>query len=284
MTGYHAKLGVALTKNEGPLTITNGDGSLSAVWPDYANGLLLVGSTGNGKSSLLRQITYSLLKTDGPKAIHLADGKFSGGFLMFEDVPGVASVANTPAMITSLVRFYFAEVEDRYTKLSDARTSAQQTRARPEYQPPGPLYLILDEYLNWVLALSDKERKEVIAKLVRIGSIGREVRCRLVIATQRPGTKDGGDTGLPGPLKAQLKARVAATGMLGIDRIEARMAFDEDAYAARMPDPKVGHGYIQVGPHEAGFRTPWLADPTDPDTSDRDRQHAWDLLFPKDAP
>lgn len=279
---YHAKLGVALTDTASPITHRNGNGQRSAIWPDYANGLLLVGSTGNGKSSLLRWLTYSLLRSDGPKAVHLADGKFSGGFLMFQGVPGVATVANTPKEIAGHVLAYFSIVEERYAALSDARTAAQQTRNRPEYQSPGPLYLILDEYLNWVLALPERDRKDVIAKLVRIGSIGREVRCRLVIATQRPGTKEV-DTGLPGLLKAQLKCRVAATGMIGIDGIEARMAFDEDAYSGRMPPPKVGHGFVKVGPHELGFRTPWLADPTDPDTSDRDRQHAWDLLFPPET-
>ena len=279
MTAYHAKLGRSLEESNGPVTTLDDKGRRFAVWPDYANGLLLVGSTGNGKSTLLRYLTASLLRTDGSKAVHLADGKFSGAFLMFFDVPGIADIASTPDHIADMVRGYFEEVESRYLKLATARADAGKTRTRPDYDPPGPLYLILDEYLNWVLALGERERKEVIAKLVRVGSIGREVGCRLVIATQRPGTKEV-DTGLPGLLKAQLRCRVAATGMLGLDSIEARMAFDEDAYAAKMPPPRHGHGFVKVGRHEVKFRTPWLADPTDPDTSDRDRQAAWDLLFP----
>ena len=234
MNDYHAKLGLALDGIDGPLTTTDDKGRRFAVWPAYANGLLLVGSTGNGKSTLLRFMVTDLVRTPGPKALFLADGKFSGAFLMFRDVPGIADIAGTPEAIREMVRGYFTEVENRYTALSAAREQALKTRGRPKYQTPGPLYLILDEYLNWVLALSEKDRKDVIAKLTRIGSIGREVGCALVIATQRPGTKEV-DTGLPGLLKAQLKCRVASSGLLGLDSIETRMVFDDDSIAARLP-------------------------------------------------
>jgi DNA segregation ATPase FtsK/SpoIIIE-like protein len=276
---YHAKLGRALDHLDSPLvTPPDRTGRRFAVWPTFANGLLLVGATGNGKSTQLRFMVTDLIRTPGSKALFLADGKFSGAFLMFRDVPGVAEIAGTPEAIGFMVRGYFAEVEERYERLSEAREQALKTRGRPRYQTPGPLYLILDEYLNWVLALPERERKEVISKLVRIGSIGREVNCRLVIATQRPGTKEV-DTGLPGLLKAQLKCRVAASGLLGLDSIETRMAFDDDSYSHRMPS-RLGAGFVKVGRHEVKFVVPWLADPTDPDTSDADRQAAWKLLHP----
>jgi len=274
---YHAKLGRCLDQTTGPL-VTDPDqrGRRFAIWPTFVNGVLIVGSTGNGKSTLLRFMVTDLVRTPGSKALFLADGKFSGAFLMFRDVPGVAEIAGTPDQIATMVRGYFTEVETRYTALSEAREQALKTRGRPKYQTPGPLYLILDEYLNWVLALGERERKEVIAKLVRVGSIGREVNCRLVIATQRPGTKEV-DTGLPGLLKAQLKCRVAACGLMGLDSIETRMAFDDDSYSSRMPS-RLGAGFVKVGRHEVKFVVPWLADPTDPDTSESDRQAAWALL------
>jgi len=280
MNGDRIRLGRALVHTTGPLTAEH-DGKRYAVWP-YGSGFaphcLVVGSTGNGKSSLLRYMVADLVKTPGPKALSLADGKFSGSWLMFRDVPGVAAIASTSDEITAMVRGYFDEVERRYAALSAAREQALKTRGRPHYTPPGPLFLILDEFLNWVLSLADKPRKEVIAKLVRVGSIGREVDCRLVIATQRPGTKDGVDTGLPGVLKAQLRCRIACCGHLGIDSLEARMAFDEDAYAGRMPEPRLGAGFVKLGRHEVKFVTPWLGDPTDPTTSDEDRKAAWRLL------
>lgn len=281
MDGERVRLGRVLVQTSGPLVAQEDDGKIRAVWPygpGFAPHCLIVGSTGNGKSTLLRYMVADLVRTPGPKALSLADGKFSGAFKMFRDLPGVAAIASTSEEITGMVRGYFAEVERRYGALDEAREQALKTRGRPHYQAPGPLFLVLDEFLNWVLSLPDKPRKEVIGKLVRVGSIGREVNCRLVIATQRPGTRDGVDTGLPGVLKAQLRCRVAACGQLGIDSIEARMAFDDDAYKDRMPTPRLGAGFVKLGRHEVGFVVPWLADPTAPETSDADRETAWALL------
>lgn len=278
--GDRVRLGRALTRTAGPL-VADQAGRLQAVWPygpGYAPHCLLVGSTGNGKSSLLRYMVADLVRTPGPRAISLADGKFSGSFLMFRDVPGVVAIASTSEEIVAMVRGYFAEVERRYQALAQAREQAMKTRGRPHYTPPGPLFLVLDEYLNWVLSLGDKLRKEMIADLIRVGSIGREVNGRMVIATQRPGTRDGVDTGLPGVLKAQLRCRIAACGHLGIDALEARMAFDDDGYRDRMPAPRLGAAFAKLGRHEVGFVVPWLADPTDPATSDEDREAAWRLL------
>jgi hypothetical protein len=281
MDGNLVRLGRALVRTSGPLVATGNKADLMAVWPygpGYAPHCLIVGSSGNGKSSLLRYMVAGLVLTPGSKGLSLADGKFSGSFLMFRDIPGVVEIASTAEEITRMVRSYFTQVEKRYKALSEAREQALKTRGRPHYTPPGPLFLVLDEYLNWVLSLDDKPRKEMIAALVRVGSIGREVDCRLVIATQRPGTKDGVDTGLPGVLKAQLRCRVAACGQLGIDSLEARMAFDDDAYKDRMPAPRLGAAFVKLGRHEVPFVVPWLADPTDPATSDDDRAAAWRLL------
>jgi hypothetical protein len=279
MDGERIRLGRALVHTTGPLVADQG-GKLHAVWPygpGFAPHALVVGSTGNGKSTLLRYMVADLVRTPGPKALSLADGKFSGSFLMFRDVPGVAAIASTREEITGMVRGYFDEVERRYAALSGAREQALKTRLRPQYKPPGLLFLVLDEYLNWVLSLGDKDRRELIAKLVRVGAIGREVNCRLVLATQRPGTREAGDIGLPGNLKAQLRCRIAACGQMGLDSLEARMAFDDDGYAHRMPS-RLGAGFVKLGRHEVPFVVPWLADPTDPDTSDRDRAAAWALL------
>jgi DNA segregation ATPase FtsK/SpoIIIE-like protein len=272
------RLGLALTRTKGPLVVDIG-GQLHAVWPygpGHAPHVLVIGSTGGGKTTLLRYMLTGLLRTPGQKAVSLADGKGASSFLMFYGLPGVADVANTPGEITAMVRGFHADIETRYARLVQAKETALKTRGRPAYQRPGPSWLVLDEYMNWVLGLDDTTRKEVIGKLVRIGSVGREVEGRLLIATQRPDAKSI-DAGLPGLLKAQLKARIAATGVMGMDSIEARMAFDDDKYADRVPD-RLGGGLIKVGRHEAPFVVPWMADPTDPGTSDADREAAWRLL------
>ena len=125
MNQYHAKLGIALDGASGPLT-TEPDQNKSrfAVWPAYANGLLLVGSTGNGKSSLLRYMTTNLVRPPLPPqgiGVHLADGKFSGAFLMFRDVPGVVDIAGDP---------------ERRSGRWSAATSPRWNAATPPCRPP----------------------------------------------------------------------------------------------------------------------------------------------------
>ncbi|HEV8652821.1 MAG TPA: hypothetical protein VG276_26400 [Actinomycetes bacterium] len=276
------RLGRALTATQGPLVRRSARGILHAVWP-YGPGsapmALVIGSTGGGKTTLLRYMTTQLLREPGPKTLSLADGKGAGSFRMFADMPGVDVVANTPDQTTAMVHGYQDLVEWRYTGLSAARdTLAAGGPAR--YVRPGAAWAFIDEFMTWILSVPDtrpaKRRSAMISALVRIGAIGREVNCRLVIATQRPDAKSV-DTGLPGVLKAQLKARIAATGAMGMDSVEARMAFDDDAYAHRVPD-RVGGGLVKVGRHEVPFAVPWMADPTSPETSDEDREAAWQLL------
>src|SRR5205823_4730354 len=88
---------------------------------------------------------------------------------------------------------------------------------------------------------------------------GPDETARLVLALQRAGVKDA-DAGLPGSLKAQLKCRIAATGEAGLDGIEARLAFDDDAIAKRVP-MRQGAGYVKAGGAEGAFKVPWLPDP-----------------------
>ena len=280
MDGDRIRLGLALERATGPL-VADVAGQLHAVWPATPPHGLVVGSTGGGKTTLLRYMLTDLLRTPGPKAVSLADGKGASSFLMFYGLPGVADVANTPGEVTAMVRGFHADVEARYAALVQAKETALKTRGRPGYARPGPSWLVLDEYMNWVLGLDDTTRKEVIGRLIRVGSVGREVGARLVVATQRPDAKSI-DAGLPGLLKAQLKARIAATGVMGMDSVESKMAFDDTATADLVPG-RTGGGLVVAGRHRVAFVVPWMADPTDPDTSDADREAAWRLL-PRPVP
>jgi len=278
------RLGRALDSTPGPLLhacASHPPGH--AVWPYGAGSApmaLVVGSTGGGKTTLLRYLLTGLLRAPGAKALHLADGKGAGSFRMFADLPGVAGAANGTDEITATVHGYRDLVEGRYDQLAAARDALATGAPGVTYARPRPAWLVIDEYMTWILSVPDtrpaRRRSAMISALVRVGAVGREVNCRLVVATQRPDAKSV-DTGLPGVLKAQLKARIAATGVMGMDSVEARMAFDDDAYARRVPD-RLGGGLVKVGRHEVPFVVPWMADPTDPDTSDADREAAWRLL------
>ncbi len=282
MNGGRIYLGRALTHQPNPLAVPLG-GRLLAVWPyQQVPHALIVGATGGGKTTLLRVMATDLARSPGRRAVVLCDGKGAGSFLMFDGLAGVV-LTNGTTETAEAVYAGHQEMTRRFTTREQARQQATATRARAAWTPPDELHLWIDEYLAWMLDLPDSDselgRKHQVRFLVRIGQLGREVGVHLLLATQRPDARSI-DVGLPGNLKAQLRCRIAASGLMGLDSIESRMAFDDPDAGERVP-VELGGALIQVGRHEVGFRVPWLADPTDPETSDTDRQAAWALLPPR---
>lgn len=306
MDGDRIRLGRALDqKAVGPLVARdqrNGGQVTMAVWPygpGFAPHCLIVGSTGGGKTSLLRYMVTDLIRThkDQPGRLEfgLADGKGASSFLMFSFQPGVVQVANKPDPtsdrkdpIPDMVRSFHATVQARYAEFADAKVEALASRGRVGYQPPALAVLLLDEYMDWVLGLTPKLRGEMITRLTQIGQIGREVNCRLWLAMQAPYVKAVADAGLPGLLKMQLKARIAATGTTGMDDREGQMGFDDPAFGDRIEaaadqaglegDGRKGIGMIKIARHEQAFKTGFMADPLHWETSDEARESAWRLL------
>jgi DNA segregation ATPase FtsK/SpoIIIE-like protein len=281
MDGDRIKLGRALVRSAGPLVVPDHKGDPVAAWP-YADvpHAAICGATGGGKTTLLRFMAADLLRSSGTRGLVLADGKGGNSFMAFQGLPGVTGVANGQEQVTGTVVETHREMRRRLNVLDRARRQAHQTRTRPSYASPAELHCWVDEYMAWILQVPDKRsdggRKHMLRLLVEMGLLGREVNVRIVLAMQRPDAKSV-DVGLPGPLKAQLKCRIAATGVLGMDGLEARMLFDDDGYANRVP-MRVGGGLVKVGRHEAPFVVPWIADPTAPETSDADRTAAWRIL------
>lgn len=266
-------LGWALNRAHGPLTHPHGRHT-AAVWPWRTVPMaMVVGSTGGGKTTLLRGAATTLIKTPAPPALVLADGKGANSFMMFAGLDGV-EVCNGPRDVADAVQGVHDTLTQRLTQLDQARQRAAATRGPAGYLPPRPLHFWLDEYIAWVLDLNPNDRKQAISQLTRVGLLGREVGIHLLLAMQRPDAK-AIDTGLPGSLKAQLKLRVAATGLMGMDGLEARMCFDD---TNANPPAILGGGLVRAGRHEVPFKVPFVADPTSPETTAGDRAAAWRRL------
>jgi hypothetical protein len=204
---------------------------------------------------------------------------------MFDSMPGVVAIANDPADIEVMVRGFHADIERRYAALARAKDVAAKTSGRPPYVAPPPSYLVIDDYFNFMLGVDKGRREELVGILIRIGSIGGEVGCRMWLATQRPDVKSV-SAALPGLLKAQLKVRIAQVGNVGIDSMEALMAFDAAeavewlyGHIEHIPaEDRVGIGVVRIGDAAVAYKTNWLADPLDYATSDADRAEAWAFL------
>lgn len=277
-------LGRALDRVNGLFTIEDA-GVLRVVWP-FAKlpHALLVGATGGGKTSLLRVMVWSLITRPSPPILCLADGiPDADSFTMFRGQPGIAHVASGPDETAALVDDVYASYRRRLAELGRAREQAFATRARPAYQAPPRLFLLVDEYLLWVLSLA--KPGQTIHRLREVGLNGRKVNVSMLLALQRAGVKDA-EAGLPMSLRTQLKCRLAATGEPGMDSVEARITFDDDQVAKRVPMHE-GAGYAKAGAAEGAFKVPWLPDPTDPTLagrmSDREIADVWAML-PRSAP
>src|SRR6266542_2157518 len=273
--------GWALRPERGPLTSAYRRAH-AAVWPwGTVPHALVIGTTGGGKTTMLRVMATSLVRTAARHdarhevTLVLADGKGGDSFMMFDALAGVAT-ANGPTEFVEAVGSAHAQMVERFAGLAQARQRAAATRQPATWTPPPYLHLWVDEYLSGLMQAPDRDRSATVGRLVDIGLRGREARVHLLLAMQRPDAR-AVDTGLPGLLKAELKARIAAAGLMGMDGLEARMAFDDPAAAERVPLRK-GGGLLRVGRHEVAFQVPWMADPTAPDASEADRQAAWRLL------
>jgi hypothetical protein len=260
----------------------------------HAPSLLLVGAPGTGKTVMLRWMILDLILSPGTKSLYLADGKGADNFLMFTGQPGVDGIASKPDPaskkldpICVMIRYVHAQAHKRYATWSKAKRLALKTGKPVRYSHPPPMFLILDEYMDWEIGLTDKLRDEMLKLLQSIGQIGREVNVHLWIATQAPYARSV-EIGLPGPVKHLLKARIAMCGPMSLHSIEAKMAFDDahasdriESYARRWDlkgEDRLGLGLFQVGANEVAFLAPWTPDFLHWETTEQDRLDILRLL------
>jgi hypothetical protein len=266
------------------------DGSLAATWPYGPGGaphLRLVGTTGGGKSSLLRMLERGLVRRPGPRAITIIDAEGAGEHTVMEGMPGVAQVINVnPAADAKLKDGEPTSVERAAQAVADhlalsVERNEQRMRAQaewlqllkdpahhqpPAYIPPGEAFLIVDGFatLCYVLNRYSKRKADTVEDLTLTGQNGRKTDVHLVIADQvtyAQRSKD--DDGMPSRLKKQLNCSVAAVGALGLTASEGRMAFD-DEHAGRLIPSVPGGCLIQVGATRVPYICPEWLNATDP--------------------
>jgi energy-coupling factor transporter ATP-binding protein EcfA2 len=227
--------------------------------------LLLIAQTGAGKTTLLRVVIDQLDKDPTEKVLMLCDGKEVGSFYLFASKPGVR-FCNDKDGIVEVVAGVAGEVAQRKKRLARARQEAVRRQARVDgWQPFVEIFLVIDDYMGWLLLLNDKEViKEVLADLSVIAFQGREVKIHLILAMQTAHSKIL-DVGLSPQLKLNMDAKVVVPGDKGLAAVQAGMLFDDRSAAERIPAVK-GGGLYRVGRAEVQFTVPNFPDPSDPET------------------
>jgi FtsK/SpoIIIE family len=274
----------------------NGTDHLAATWNRGAGAtphVLIVGTSGGGKSSLLRLMLLDLVRSKHKARerldLTIIDGAGAGEYTFLRSVPGVEIInSNEDAhpgsvkLAAEALRLAQVEVVRRNAQLEKAQDEAETTRRTPSYEPPPELIVVVDEWMSMVddfaEVLNGKAAVQAKRSAKQIGRLGRKVSVHLVIATQRPDVKSD-EAGLPGELKAQLGCRIAAVGQLGMLPVESMMCFGDSDTGNLAPDV-LGGCVVRVGNTKVPFQAPPMVNPTTVDRSvtDADRAAVWAML------
>ncbi|MDT0167636.1 FtsK/SpoIIIE domain-containing protein [Pseudarthrobacter sp. BRE9] len=233
------------TRNEGlPVPVglsTSGTKTLDLL----ADGphLLVAGTTGSGKSELLRSLTLALALTYPPDRVNFFFIDFKGGSGLgpLSDLVHCVGVQTdlSPAEMERTLTSLRAEVQLRERCLAAAHvpdlSTYRSTTAAEDFVLPH-LVIVIDEFRMLV-----DDAPEVLRELLRIASIGRSLGIHLIMATQRP----------QGALTADIRANVTTSIALRVqsDMESVDIVNSKDAAAISVDTP--GRAFLARGTEAA---------------------------------
>ncbi|MFW2380972.1 MAG: FtsK/SpoIIIE domain-containing protein, partial [Acidimicrobiales bacterium] len=205
---------------------------------------LLAGTTGAGKSELLRSFVLSIATRYSAETVNfvLVDYKGGGAFDACADLP------HTVAVVTDLDGHLGAralrslQAELRFREMTFRESGAHDLKSYRSKTGPMPrLVVVVDEFATLASDLPD-----VLDALVDIAQRGRSLGIHMVLATQRPA----------GIVDAKIKSNTNL-------RISLRVQDDSDSqdvlgtnHAARLGRSELGRGFVRMG---AGDVVPFQA-------------------------
>ena len=150
--------------------------------------LLVAGTTGSGKSELLRTLTLALALTYPPDRVNFLFIDFKGG----SGLGPLADLVHSVGLLTDLSTYELertlaslrAEIRLREEALAAARVPDLAAYSSTEDSRRFPLphmVIVIDEFRMLV-----DDAPEALRELMRIAAIGRSLGIHLVMATQRP--------------------------------------------------------------------------------------------------
>lgn len=213
--------------------------------------LLVAGTTGSGKSELLRSLAAGLALCYPPDRINLLFLDFKGG-------SGLGPLTGLPhcvGMLTDLTRDELdrslvslrAEIRRREELLSAVQApDLAGYRATGAAAGPLPhLVLVIDEFRMLV-----EDAPEALTELMRIAAIGRSLGIHLIMATQRP----------QGALTADIRANVTTSIALRVQSEMESVDIINSKVAAGIAVANPGRAYLARGTEDpVEFQTASLA-------------------------
>lgn len=183
--------------------------------------LLIGGTTGAGKSELLRSLLVGLAVGSSPATLTflLVDYKGGSTFPALRDLPHTVGVVDDldPRLAERALRSLRAEVKRREERLAAVGASSRADfLARGPDEPLPRLVVVVDEFR--VLA---QEHPAVLDELVRLAAVGRSLGIHLILATQRPAGAITPDIQANVDLRIALRMRDAADSVQVIGSADA---------------------------------------------------------------
>ncbi|MDQ6775292.1 MAG: FtsK/SpoIIIE domain-containing protein [Actinomycetota bacterium] len=200
---------------------------------------LIAGTTGSGKSELLRSLVAALATTHDPSRLNfvLIDYKGGSAFAECEELP------HTVGMVTDLdeqlgaraLRSLEAELRYRERVLGEYRAGdliAYQQLGAPALPR---LLVIIDEFATLAAELPD-----FVASLVGIAQRGRSLGVHLLLATQRPS----------GAVNENIRANANLRVCLRVQTPQDSSDVIDSPEAARIGRTQPGRAQVRLGPSE----------------------------------
>ncbi|MCY0903564.1 FtsK/SpoIIIE domain-containing protein [Arthrobacter sp. H14-L1] len=236
--------------------------------------LLVAGTTGSGKSELLRTLVASLAATHPPSALQLLFLDFKGGSGLgpLVELPHCAGLVTDISghglhrVLTSL------RAESRRRESLFSQEGAEDIRCYAATAPPGgqsrarppvpQLVIVVDEFRMLV-----EQAPDALPELMRLAATGRSLGIHLVLATQRP----------QGAISADIRANVTTNICLRVQSGYESLDVLGTPAAAGIPLASPGRAYISRGgelPVEFQAAVLWTAQTRVADPVIRSARHA----------
>lgn len=215
-------------------------GSLNIGLSEHGPHWLLGGTTGAGKSQLLRSLVLSAALRYPPERLGLilVDFKGSAGLGPLAQLPHALSVLSNfdVSAVERALEFLRADIHRREVDLQalgvnsyrDYLASCQSAGTTPRYPE---LLIVVDEFRMLIDSMPD-----AMAELMRIATIGRSLGLHLVLATQRP----------QGAISQDIRANIATSICLRVASAQDSYNLLEHESAAYISAEHPGAGYVRL--------------------------------------
>ncbi|MCW2683542.1 MAG: domain containing protein [Blastococcus sp.] len=173
--------------------------------PDTDGNMVVFGTGGSGKSTVLRTLALSAAVTPRSGPCHVYGLDFgAGGLAMLEDLPHVGAIitGDDHERITRLLRWLRRVVDDRAVRYAKVRASTVTEYRTLGGVPDEPrILLLVDGLASFLQEYEFTARGAWFQVFQQIATDGRQVGVHVVLSADRPGT-------LPASLGASVQRRL----------------------------------------------------------------------------